>query len=311
MELLVDAVHDFYLRTTEFLVICCHLVTIARELHRRFTLRSPHPREPPTDGSKWPLLNQPQERSYSTAMKALILQFLASLADSFRDLVPIIAVIAFFQLIVLGQPIPNLLDMLWGMFLVLIGLTLFVQGLKLGLFPIGESLAWDFAAKGSLIWLLIFAFALGFGTTVAEPALIAVANEAANVAAVGGWISDDPAAREDYADGLRITVALSVGAAIVIGVLRILKGFPIQNLIIIGYIGVVVMTFFAPPEIIGIAYDSGGVTTSTITVPLVAALGVGLASSIEGRNPMIDGFGLIAFASLTPMIFVMGYGALL
>ncbi len=244
-------------------------------------------------------------------MKALILQFLASLADSFRDLVPIIAVIAFFQLIVLGQPIPNLLDMLWGMFLVLIGLTLFVQGLKLGLFPIGESLAWDFAAKGSLIWLLIFAFALGFGTTVAEPALIAVANEAANVAAVGGWISDDPAAREDYADGLRITVALSVGAAIVIGVLRILKGFPIQNLIILGYIGVVVMTFFAPPEIIGIAYDSGGVTTSTITVPLVAALGVGLASSIEGRNPMIDGFGLIAFASLTPMIFVMGYGALL
>ena len=244
-------------------------------------------------------------------MKALILQFLASLADSFRDLVPIIAVIAFFQLIVLGQPIPNLLDMLWGMFLVLIGLTLFVQGLKLGLFPIGESLAWDFAAKGSLIWLLIFAFALGFGTTVAEPALIAVANEAANVAAVGGWISDDPAAREDYANGLRITVALSVGAAIVVGVLRILKGFPIQNLIIIGYIGVVVMTFFAPPEIIGIAYDSGGVTTSTITVPLVAALGVGLASSIEGRNPMIDGFGLIAFASLTPMIFVMGYGALL
>jgi hypothetical protein len=243
-------------------------------------------------------------------MKALILQFLASLADSFRDLVPIIAVIAFFQLIVLGQPIPNLLDMLWGMFLVLIGLTLFVQGLKLGLFPIGESLAWDFAAKGSLIWLLIFAFALGFGTTVAEPALIAVANEAAN-AAVGGWISDDPAAREDYANGLRITVALSVGAAIVVGVLRILKGFPIQNLIIIGYIGVVIMTFFAPPEIIGIAYDSGGVTTSTITVPLVAALGVGLASSIEGRNPMIDGFGLIAFASLTPMIFVMGYGALL
>ena len=244
-------------------------------------------------------------------MKALILQFLASLADSFRDLVPIIAVIAFFQLIVLGQPIPNLLDMLWGMFLVLIGLTLFVQGLKLGLFPIGESLAWDFAAKGSLIWLLIFAFALGFGTTVAEPALIAVANAAAAVAADGGWISGDAAAREDYAGGLRITVALSVGAAIVIGVLRILKGFPIQNLIILGYIGVVIMTFFAPPEIIGIAYDSGGVTTSTITVPLVAALGVGLASSIEGRNPMIDGFGLIAFASLTPMIFVMGYGALL
>jgi hypothetical protein len=213
--------------------------------------------------------------------------------------------------VVLGQPIPNLVDMLWGMLLVLLGLTLFVQGLKLGLFPIGESLAWDFAAKGSLTWLLVFAFALGFGTTVAEPALIAIANEAAHVAALGGWIADETAARQDYADGLRFTVALSVGAAIVLGVVRILRGWPIQNLIIGGYIGVVIMTFFAPPEIIGIAYDSGGVTTSTITVPLVAALGVGLASSIEGRNPMIDGFGLIAFASLTPMIFVMGYGALL
>jgi hypothetical protein len=244
-------------------------------------------------------------------MKVLILQLFASFADSIRDLIPIVAVIAFFQLVVLGQPIPNLVDMLWGMLLVLLGLTLFVQGLKLGLFPIGESLAWDFAAKGSLTWLLVFAFALGFGTTVAEPALIAIANEAAHVAALGGWIADETAARQDYADGLRFTVALSVGAAIVLGVVRILRGWPIQNLIIGGYIGVVIMTFFAPPEIIGIAYDSGGVTTSTITVPLVAALGVGLASSIEGRNPMIDGFGLIAFASLTPMIFVMGYGALL
>ncbi|HSO78684.1 MAG TPA: DUF1538 domain-containing protein [Chromatiaceae bacterium] len=244
-------------------------------------------------------------------MKALILQLLASFADSIRDLLPIVAVIAFFQLVVLGQPIPNLLDMLWGMLLVLLGLALFVQGLKLGLFPIGESLAWDFAAKGSLTWLLLFAFALGFGTTVAEPALIAIANEAANVAATGGWIPDETLARQDYADGLRFTVALSVGAAIVIGVVRILRGWPIQNLIIGGYIGVVIMTYFAPPEIIGIAYDSGGVTTSTITVPLVAALGVGLASSIQGRNPMIDGFGLIAFASLTPMIFVMAYGALL
>ncbi len=246
-----------------------------------------------------------------TPVKALILPLFASLAESIRDLIPIVAVIAFFQMVVLGQPIPNLLDMLWGMALVVLGLTLFVQGLKLGLFPIGESLAWDFAAKGSLVWLLVFAFALGFGTTVAEPALIAVANEAANVAALGGWIPDETGARQEYADGLRFTVALSVGAAIVLGVVRILRGWPIQNLIIGGYIGVVIMTFFAPPEIIGIAYDSGGVTTSTITVPLVAALGVGLASSIQGRNPMIDGFGLIAFASLTPMIFVMAYGALL
>jgi len=188
---------------------------------------------------------------------------------------------------------------------------LFVHGLKTGLFPIGDSMAYGFARKGSLFWLLAFAFALGFGTTVAEPALIAVAEEAAEVAATGKMIADTPEAITEYADGLRFTVALSVGLAIMIGVLRIIKGWPLQYLIIAGYLGVVVMTGFAPKEIVGIAYDSGGVTTSTITVPLVTALGVGLASSLEGRNPMIDGFGLIAFASLTPMIFVMGYGILL
>ena len=156
-----------------------------------------------------------------------------------------------------------------------------------------------------------FSFSLGFGTTIAEPALIAVADKAAEVAAVGQVIANTEPARSSYASGLRITVALSVGLAIVVGVLRILKGWPIHYLIIGGYMGVVIMTFFAPKEIIGIAYDSGGVTTSTITVPLVTALGVGLAASIKGRNPMLDGFGLIAFASLTPMIFVMGYGMLI
>ncbi|MET0103872.1 MAG: DUF1538 domain-containing protein [Sedimenticola sp.] len=228
--------------------------------------------------------------------------------DSVRDLAPIIGVIAFFQLAVLQQPIPNLLDLLLGTMMVIIGLTLFVHGLKIGLFPIGESMAHDFANKGSLFWLVAFAFALGFGTTVAEPALIAVANEAATVAAEGGMIANTDDDRADYAHGLRMTVAVSVGLAIVIGVIRIIKGWPVQYLIMGGYIGVVIMTIFAPPEIIGIAYDSGGVTTSTITVPLVTALGVGLATSIRGRNPMTDGFGLIAFASLTPMIFVMGYG---
>ncbi len=228
--------------------------------------------------------------------------------DSVRDLTPIILVIGFFQIVVLQQPIPNLGAMLFGTLMVVLGLTLFIRGLEMGLFPIGESMAYDFARKGSLFWLLAFAFALGFGTTVAEPALIAVAGEAAEVAASGGMIEKSEAAMESYASGLRYTVALSVGFAIVLGVLRILKGWPIQYLIISGYLGVVVMTMFAPEEIIGIAYDSGGVTTSTITVPLVTALGVGLASSIKGRNPMVDGFGLIAFASLTPMIFVMGYG---
>jgi hypothetical protein len=198
--------------------------------------------------------------------------------------------------------------MLSGAVFVIIGLTLFIRGLELGLFPIGEGMAYAFARKGSVAWLLLFSFALGFGTTVAEPALIAIGAEAARVAADGGMIADTDEARAGYALGLRYTVALSVGFAIVLGVFRILRGWPVHYLIIGGYIGVVVMTLFAPREIIGIAYDSGGVTTSTITVPLVTALGVGLAMSIKGRNPMIDGFGLIAFASLTPMIFVMGYG---
>jgi hypothetical protein len=195
--------------------------------------------------------------------------------------------------------------------LVLLGLTLFIEGLNLGLFPLGEGMGWDFARKGSLTWLLLFAFALGFGTTVAEPALIKIAQEAANVAAVGGMIPNTQAAQEEYAQGLRYTVAISVGFAILLGVLRIVKGWPVVYLIIGGYLGVILMTAIAPKEIIGIAYDSGGVTTSTVTVPLVTALGVGLASSIKGRNPMTDGFGLIAFASLTPMIFVMGYGLML
>jgi uncharacterized membrane protein (DUF2068 family) len=172
-------------------------------------------------------------------------------------------------------------------------------------------MAHSFARKGSLFWIMIFAFALGFGTTVAEPALIAVANEAAAIAAEGGMIANTQEASASYANGLRYTVAFAVGLAIVVGVLRIIKGWPIHYLIIGGYIGVVIMTMFAPPQIIGIAYDSGGVTTSTITVPLVTALGVGLATSIRGRNPLTDGFGLIAFASLTPMIFVMAYGMLL
>ncbi|RRJ85412.1 DUF1538 domain-containing protein [Aestuariirhabdus litorea] len=227
---------------------------------------------------------------------------------SLRDLAPIIVVILFFQFAVLQQPLPQLLDLVLGLVFVVLGLTFFIFGLEMGLFPIGETLAHAFALKGSVFWLLLFAFALGFGTTIAEPALIAVAGEAATIAAEAGVIATTREATEGYANGLRLTVAFSVGLAIVIGVLRILMGWPIHWLIIGGYVMVVIMTLFAPPEIIGIAYDSGGVTTSTITVPLVTALGVGLASSIKGRNPMIDGFGLIAFASLTPMIFVMGYG---
>ncbi len=241
------------------------------------------------------------------AIKAM----LTAMLGSFRDLLPIILVIAFFQLVVLQEPLPNLGSILFGLLLVVLGLTFFIFGLEMGLFPIGESMAHAFARKGSVAWLLLFSFCLGFGTTIAEPALTAVAAEAAEVAAEGGMIPHTEDEMDHYANGLRLTVALSVGFAIVIGVLRILKGWPIHIMIIGGYITVVALTWFAPENIIGIAYDSGGVTTSTITVPLVTALGVGLASTIKGRSPMLDGFGLIAFASLLPMIFVMIYGMVL
>jgi Protein of unknown function (DUF1538) len=234
--------------------------------------------------------------------------FFATLLSSLRDLLPIILVVAFFQIVVIRQPFPDLADVLIGTLLVILGLTFFIRGLEQALFPLGESVAYAFARKANLFWLLLFAFALGFGTTIAEPALTAVSAEAARIAAADGHIAQEKTAMANYALGLRLTVALSVGVAILVGVYRILRGWPIQYLIMGGYTGVIIMTAFAPPEIIGIAYDSGGVTTSTVTVPLVTALGVGLASSIKGRNPMIDGFGLIAFASLTPIIFVMAYG---
>ena len=225
-----------------------------------------------------------------------------------RDLAPIFAVIAFFQVVVLRQPFPDIANVVVGLVCVVLGLALFVQGLQSGLFPLGEALAHGMARKGSATALLGLAFCLGFGTTVAEPALVAVAAEAADVAAEADFIGGSQAARDRYALELRGVVAVAVGLAIVLGVLRILKGWPIHRFIISGYVLVVVMTLFAPEEIVGVAYDSGGVTTSTITVPLVTALGVGLASTIRGRNPMLDGFGLIAFASLSPMICVLGYG---
>jgi len=241
-------------------------------------------------------------------MPSGLLSLLRLILGSLRDLAPILLVIGFFQIAVLQQPFPHMERVAAGVLLVMLGLTLFIQGLEMGLFPIGDAMAQAFARKGSLAWLLIFAFCLGFGTTVAEPALIAVAGEAAQAMAEAGAVGPDEAARQSYALGLRLTVALSVGASLVLGVYRILKGWPVHVLIIGGYVIVVLLTFLAPPEIIGIAYDSGGVTTSTVTVPLVTALGVGLAASIRGRNPLTDGFGLIAFASMFPMIFVMLYG---
>ena len=229
---------------------------------------------------------------------------------SVRDLVPIVCVIAVFQVFVLGNPVAGLAPLAAGGLLVLLGLTLFIYGLKLALFPVGERLAHSLAAKGSAFWLLAFAFLLGFGTTIAEPALLAVAEEASRVAAVGGAIPADDDSRARYAFVLRLVVATAVGVAIVLGVLSILASWSRPLMIITGYLLVFVITTLAPDDIVGIAYDSGAVTTSTVTVPLVAALGVGLASAVRGRNPMLDGFGLIAFASLTPILFVMLFGIL-
>lgn len=237
-----------------------------------------------------------------------LLYIASRLKQAAMDLLPIVLVIGFFQVVIIRQPLPQFGDILFGTLMVIIGLSMFIQGLEMALFPLGESMAQSLTRKGSLFWLLSFAFALGFSTTIAEPALIAICKKAAEIAAQGGLLDPTPASLASYAMGLRLTVAFSVGIAILLGVLRILLNWPIHYLIIGGYILVILITTIAPEEIIGIAYDAGGVTTSTITVPLVTALGVGLATIIKGRNPLLDGFGLIAFASLLPMIFVMGYG---
>ncbi len=244
-------------------------------------------------------------------MKNSLLALYRDTISSFRDLLPIVIVIAVFELLVIRQPVTGIFQMVVGGILVLMGLAFFIFGLRLALFPIGESLAQSLAKKGSIFWLFLFAFVLGFGTTIAEPALLAIADEAAEIAVEGGVIENTEDAQGSYALSLRLVVALSVGVALLLGVFRILTNWSLPVMIIGGYILVVIATSLAPPEIVGIAYDSGGVTTSTVTVPLVTALGVGLAGSLEGRNPMTDGFGLIAFASLTPILFVLLYGIIM
>ncbi|MEA3373371.1 MAG: DUF1538 domain-containing protein [Campylobacterota bacterium] len=226
-----------------------------------------------------------------------IRSFLQLLQESFRDLLPIILVILFFQLAIIQTVPEGWLATSIGLAIVGVGLAVFLLGLEVGIFPVGEGLASDFAHKGSTPLILAFAFLIGFGTTIAEPALVVIAEKAASISS--GRID---------ATVLRMVVAFSVGLAIVLGSWRIIRGTPIHYYIIAGYILVVATTAYAPHEIVGLAYDLGGVTTSTVTVPLVAALGIGLASTIKGRSPVLDGFGLIAFASLTPMIFVQIYG---
>jgi hypothetical protein len=234
----------------------------------------------------------------------------SALWSGLRDLLPIILVVLFFQLVVFRQPLPQAGRLCIGLGFVVAGLSLFVKGLEMGLFPLGEAMAYDFAKKGSVLWLIVFAFALGFGTTFAEPALIAIAEKASALRVTEGSVEEVQSMQNSFAISLRTTVALSVGLSLVIGVVRIIKGWPLHYFIIGGYVLIMFMTPFAPSSIVAIAYDSGGVTTSTITVPLTTALGIGLASSIKGRNPLIDGFGLIALASLTPILFVLGLGIL-
>jgi len=244
-------------------------------------------------------------------MDITVRYLLKKLFSAFMDVLPIILVIAFFQIFVIQKPFPNLQETLFGVVLVIIGLLIFIEGLEMALFPLGERMANQFAVKGNLWWIIFFGFALGFSTTIAEPALTVIAGKAGQLASQAGAIGDDPENIKRYVLGLRITIALSVGLAIAIGVVRIIKGWPLIVFILVGYALIVILTMFAPDKIIGIAYDAGGITTSTITVPLVTALGVGLAASIRGRNPLLDGFGLIALASLTPILFVMLYGILI
>ena len=232
-----------------------------------------------------------------TRIKSFVFSFFEDLKASLIDLSIIIGIMGFFQFGIL-QTIPeNLTTMILGLLIVAVGLALFLRGLETGIFPLGEDLSQKLSRMSARVWVLIFGFVIGFSTTIAEPALIAIAHKAEIIS--GGQIS---------ALALRLVVALSVGSAITIGVIRIYAGHPIHWYIIAGYVLVIAITPLAPEQIVGLAYDSGGITTSTVTVPLIAALGIGLTASLKNRNPVLDGFGLIAFASILPMVFVLGYG---
>lgn len=244
-------------------------------------------------------------------MYSALRQSFLKLFSAFLDVFPIIFVIFLFQVFVIQKPFQNLQETLFGVMLVIFGLFLFIQGLETALFPIGERVAIQFADKGNPWWIILFGFTLGFSTTIAEPALIVIAQKAGEAAVMAGAIEETNASLSSFILGLRLSIASGVGLAGALGVIRIIKGWPLVWFILPGYALIVLATLFAPPSIIGIAYDAGGITTSTLTVPLITALGIGLATSIRGRNPITDGFGLIALASLTPILFVMIYGILI
>jgi len=246
-------------------------------------------------------------------MSHILIDLFYVILDTVWDVLPIALIIFGFQFVILRKPIPNLKKIITGFLLVLLGLGFFLEGLQAALFPLGKLMAYqltdpEFIAgeqAGRVLqwwdyyWVYLFAFAMGFSTTIAEPSLLAVAIKANQVSA--GAIGTT---------GLRIAVAIGVAIGIALGVLRIITGTPLYWYIISGYVFVLIQTLFAPRMIIALAYDSGGVTTSTVTVPLVAALGLGLAGTVPGRNPLLDGFGLIAFASLFPIMSVLAYAQL-
>jgi hypothetical protein len=236
-------------------------------------------------------------------------EFAAVLGSTILDVLPILLLILFFQLVVLRKRIPQVRKILFGSVLVVLGLAFFLLGLQKALFPIGDTMARQLAAPAlvnpsgndlmswySYYWIYLFAAAIGFASSLAEPSLIAVAFKAKEVSA--GTISQW---------GLRLTVAVGVSFAMALGAFRIVTGIPLHWFILAGYIIVIFQTIVAPKQIIALAYDSGGVTTSTVIVPLITAMGLGLSGSVEGRNPLTDGFGLIALACLFPIISVMGY----
>jgi hypothetical protein len=227
-----------------------------------------------------------------------------------KDVAPLLVVIAFFQGAVLRQPLPDLPGILFGLVLLVVGLGLFMRGLEIALFPAGESIGRALVRMGSLRWLFIFSFLVGFGTAMAEPALITVADRVAFAVVEAGMISETPRGAQWYALGFRLSVALGVGSALMLGVLRTVKGWPLHRLLAGGVLVIALILPLAPTEFSAVALDAGPVTLSTITVPLVTALGIGLASSIAGRNPLTDGFGLVALTAILPALFVLAYGAL-
>jgi len=243
-------------------------------------------------------------------LRHLLARGLKPVWNSVRDLLPTLLTILVFQLLVLRKPVANAGDLLSGLVLVVIGLTLLVRGLELGLFPLGEQMAHDFARKGSLPWLLAFAFALGFGATFAEPALAAVSRKASEMIVTAADAETLNRLQRRFVLQMRLTVAVSVGAALATGVLRILLRWPVQYLVVGGYVLIQILTPLAPQSLVGVAYDSGGITISTVTAPMTAALGVGLAASIKGRSPLQDGFGTIALAAMLPVLFVLIMGIL-